>query len=276
MKPWLLACLLLTACAGVLGLTRSGPQPFPHRKHATAGVTCTRCHTDLETRAAGLHLPDAASCLTCHAKPHDPRPCLDCHAAPGALDQLADARAHLRFDHGPHATATRGDCIRCHTGIADGDTHLRPPMATCFRCHDHDAARDARRCDACHQHLEDTDLTPQSHLAHDGDWLRDHGTRASSSGDVCQTCHRESFCADCHGVTTPALPATRRFADPFSASVHRAGFAARHALEAKAQPGACQTCHAKNGAVDETFVQFYPTLIQVAKAKGTWKAALEP
>jgi hypothetical protein len=33
----------------------------------------------------------------------------------------------------------------------------------------------------------------------------------------------------------------------------------------------CQTCHAKNGAVDETFVQFYPTLIPVAKAKGTLK-----
>jgi Cytochrome P460 len=34
----------------------------------------------------------------------------------------------------------------------------------------------------------------------------------------------------------------------------------------------CQTCHAKNGAVDETFVQFYPTLLPVAKAKGTLKA----
>lgn len=34
---------------------------------------------------------------------------------------------------------------------------------------------------------------------------------------------------------------------------------------------ACQTCHAKNGAVDETFVQFYPTLLPVAKAKGTLK-----
>jgi hypothetical protein len=34
----------------------------------------------------------------------------------------------------------------------------------------------------------------------------------------------------------------------------------------------CQTCHAKSGAVDETFVQFYPTLIPVAKAKGTLKA----
>lgn len=34
---------------------------------------------------------------------------------------------------------------------------------------------------------------------------------------------------------------------------------------------ACQTCHAKNGAVDETFVQFYPTLLPVAKAKRTLK-----
>jgi hypothetical protein len=42
---------------------------------------------------------------------------------------------------------------------------------------------------------------------------------------------------------------------------------------AKAFPpnSACQTCHAKNGAVDETFVQFYPTLLQIAKAKGTLK-----
>ena len=38
---------------------------------------------------------------------------------------------------------------------------------------------------------------------------------------------------------------------------------------------ACQTCHAKNGAVDETFVQFYPTLLPVAKAKGTLKPGIE-
>jgi hypothetical protein len=33
----------------------------------------------------------------------------------------------------------------------------------------------------------------------------------------------------------------------------------------------CQTCHAKSGAVDDTFVQFYPTLIPIAKSKGTFK-----
>jgi hypothetical protein len=37
----------------------------------------------------------------------------------------------------------------------------------------------------------------------------------------------------------------------------------------------CQTCHSTNGAVDQTFVQFYPTLIPVAKAKGTFKLVSE-
>ncbi|MFY9826140.1 MAG: cytochrome P460 family protein [Thermoanaerobaculia bacterium] len=37
----------------------------------------------------------------------------------------------------------------------------------------------------------------------------------------------------------------------------------------------CQKCHVQNGAVDETFVQFYPTLIPVAKARGTFKVEVE-
>jgi hypothetical protein len=236
-----IGCLVLGACAGVLGLSRSAPQSFPHRAHATAGVACTRCHTGLETTPAALHIPDDPSCTTCHTKPHDTRPCLGCHAAPGARAQLIEARAHLRFDHKQHAQTTRGDCMRCHVGIAEGDHQLRPSMATCFRCHDKE--RDARRCDACHKNLEDTNILPQSHLAHDGDWMREHGTRAAASGDLCQSCHQERFCADCHGKTVPAVPAQRRFANPFAASVHRAGFAARHSLEARSDPGACTTCH---------------------------------
>ena len=37
----------------------------------------------------------------------------------------------------------------------------------------------------------------------------------------------------------------------------------------------CQACHSTNGAVENTFVQFYPTLLPVAKAKGTVKPAAE-
>lgn len=38
-------------------------------------------------------------------------------------------------------------------------------------------------------------------------------------------------------------------------------------------PGAnCYSCHAEHGAVDSTFVQFYPTLLQIASEKGTLKS----
>jgi hypothetical protein len=42
----------------------------------------------------------------------------------------------------------------------------------------------------------------------------------------------------------------------------------------------CQACHSTHAAVEQTFVQFYPTLFEVAKAKGTvkptWSPLIEP
>ncbi len=37
----------------------------------------------------------------------------------------------------------------------------------------------------------------------------------------------------------------------------------------------CYSCHEKNAAVDTTFVQYYPTLIDTAKKYGTWKKTAE-
>lgn len=42
------------------------------------------------------------------------------------------------------------------------------------------------------------------------------------------------------------------------------------ALSGEAGAG-CVACHTAHGAVDQTFVQFYPTLIDIARAKGTFK-----
>ena len=39
---------------------------------------------------------------------------------------------------------------------------------------------------------------------------------------------------------------------------------------------ACYACHSTNTAVDNTFVQFYPELFAIAKAKGTVKATYDP
>lgn len=35
----------------------------------------------------------------------------------------------------------------------------------------------------------------------------------------------------------------------------------------------CYSCHAAHAAVDTTFVQFYPTLLQIAKSRGTFASA---
>ena len=39
------------------------------------------------------------------------------------------------------------------------------------------------------------------------------------------------------------------------------------------QSASCYSCHRDHGAVDTTFVQFYPTLLGIAKDKGTLSAA---
>lgn len=39
---------------------------------------------------------------------------------------------------------------------------------------------------------------------------------------------------------------------------------------------ACYSCHAEHGAVDNTFVQFYPVLLDIAKRKGTLKSSEAP
>jgi len=45
------------------------------------------------------------------------------------------------------------------------------------------------------------------------------------------------------------------------------------AVQALPQTSACNQCHEKNAAVDTTFVQFYPTLLPLAKEKGTLSEA---
>jgi hypothetical protein len=57
-------------------------------------------------------------------------------------------------------------------------------------------------------------------------------------------------------------------------------FGGRDRLVQSAAPlpttAACYNCHAANTAVDNTFVQFYPELFAVAKAKGTVKPTYDP
>jgi hypothetical protein len=234
-----------TACARILGIRPPAPRPFDHRVHVVEGISCVRCHAGIETAGddGPLHLPDTELCLECHSPPHEPGPCLSCHGMPYTASDLTQARKHLRFSHERHMEPLKGNCVRCHSGVAVQGAPLTAKMGTCLGCHQHKDQFKIRECEACHVDLPAELTRPESHLVHDGDFLREHGVRAASAGDLCASCHKQSFCLECHGATAPTLPSRMRFDDPMRAGMHRAGFLARHAEESRAQPGMCSTCH---------------------------------
>jgi hypothetical protein len=85
---------------------------------------------------------------------------------------------------------------------------------------------------------------------HGGDFAKNHGVLAAASRDLCTSCHTESTCASCHGVTVAALPNRVHFDDVRRADMHGANFAARHALAARADPALCVGCHAPSTCLD--------------------------
>ncbi|MBI4511437.1 MAG: hypothetical protein HY698_17525 [Deltaproteobacteria bacterium] len=239
--------LSLAACASLLGIHPRERRSFEHRPHVLKGVQCLRCHEGIPSAGdeGPLHLPGTAECLECHEKPHDQRECGSCHGLPERRDGAVLARKHLRFSHQKHVARFKGNCMRCHVDVARDGEQLRPRMATCTSCHPHVAQNDIGDCNACHVDLPSEGTKPASHIVHGPDFVREHGTRASSQG-TCASCHAQKFCASCHGVTVPALTEKVMFDETNKVGVHRAGFRSRHAEEARGQPGLCTTCHSEN------------------------------
>ncbi|APR75403.1 Cytochrome c family protein [Minicystis rosea] len=243
---------LTAACAQILGFRPPGRRPFEHRAHVLQGIDCNRCHAGVSATGdeGPLHLPGPDACRACHTSPHDERPCEGCHGLPAARAGAMAAREELRFSHRAHVSRVKGNCVRCHLDIGEGAEILRPRMATCGSCHAHREQLATNKCDPCHVSLRDEGKKPDDHLIHGGNFLREHGVRAAADRQICASCHNESSCLGCHGVTAPMLPERRAFDDPMRVGVHRAGFKARHAEEARGDPGLCTTCHAPSVCSD--------------------------
>lgn len=244
---------LIASCAAVLGLKRKKQrQPFEHRAHVLKGITCETCHKGVTTagETGKLNLPDTAKCLSCHKKPHTTKECSNCHGSEFSRERIKMARHFLRFKHSTHVPRVKGNCVRCHSDVSKQSVTLRPRMATCFNCHPHKNQFKVRDCNGCHINLSAENTRPSSHVIHDTNFLRRHGTEAAGNRDLCSTCHGQTFCATCHGVTTATLPAKMYFDRTMNVSVHRANFRARHAFEARGRPGLCSTCHQRSFCAD--------------------------
>ena len=88
---------------------------------------------------------------------------------------------------------------------------------------------------------------------------------AESKGSINRGGH---FQTDVAGIETHVKD-EKRFERQWAFFGFQAG--AKTSNAAAAETSSCYTCHEPNGAVDTTFVQFYPTLLPIARQKGTLK-----
>jgi hypothetical protein len=215
------------------------PLRFNHGQHLALKIDCKRCHTkiDSSTQVADFNFPTGATCDGCHGAQH-PRPaseparCDMCHTRTtqgpdpaGTVMRVAATirapKANLSFNHKSHL-ARGASCQTCHGDMSKvrlATVLQLPAENTCLTCHNGIKATD--RCGACHptdgsgkvvtRSFSDRvapQLVPRGQSSwgatHDLAFVEDHRGIAKSSPQLCQQCHDETFCTDCHaGAVKP-------------------------------------------------------------------------
>ncbi len=235
------------------------PIRFNHGQHLKIGMDCEQCHTSIDAsrRASDNNFPRGKVCDQCHGAQH-PKPvdgeakCGLCHTsvddAGRVTEGLRAPRPLLVFNHQLHASAGSA-CEDCHGDMSRVRlaTSLQlPSEQDCLTCHDGFGA--TNRCGACHptessgrlqiRAIDDRSmpaLVPKDDnswgAAHDLAFVEDHASISKSNPKLCESCHDDTFCIDCHAGSIRPM------------RIHSGDYITTHALDARAQTQNCQSCH---------------------------------
>lgn len=243
---WVLA--LVVALAALVAACAAGPAArFPHRLHLTelacnapgkpACLTCNTCHAASQPTRE-YKLPGADACGSCHQR--------DAAKVEATLSLVPPRiSGEISMDHAQHLAMPeiRGQCVKCHAGVVKAGESTLPSMASCFSCHEHEQQWAGAKCGPCHQAADLRRTTPRSFLQHDAAFMRRHGDVPPFEQTLCQTCHTQKDCQACHDVSQNLTAEIRAPEKLEGAFVHRGDFLTRHAIEAKASPARCSSCH---------------------------------
>jgi hypothetical protein len=93
-------------------------------------------------------------------------------------------------------------------------------------------------CSQCH-----ADKWPD--MDHTQRWDVSHKFSASRAGQVCNICHKESFCTDCHGNKEEIKPSDKYKDFPERSLPHRGDYLTQHRIDGKINPAPCFRCHGR-------------------------------
>jgi len=94
-------------------------------------------------------------------------------------------------------------------------------------------------CGECH----DNHLKLLNHKS--SAFYKKHGAYAGQQRLICNTCHMESFCSDCHN-TNDIKPSEKHYNSPERKTPHRGDYLSLHRIEGKINPAYCAKCHGRS------------------------------
>lgn len=117
--------------------------------------------------------------------------CDACHKAKRTISPSGD----LLIPHDSHTKLRGLKCVDCHRRLVHNTKQVkrnRPPMITCYKCHDGKKASNS--CTACHTEK----ALPEDHKA--ADWYKVHGPLQAQDPAYCDKCHGwvKGYCTECH------------------------------------------------------------------------------
>lgn len=100
-------------------------------------------------------------------------------------------------------------------------------------------------CAECHEDQQKGTLKAFDAFSHSPGFVKNHRFYASSDERLCSTCHKSSFCNDCHTNQVEMKPSIKYGNRPDRDMPHRGNFFTLHKIEGKLDPASCYRCHGR-------------------------------
>jgi len=100
-------------------------------------------------------------------------------------------------------------------------------------------------CTECHEDQQSGSMKPYAAFNHTQNFVKNHRFYAATDDVLCASCHKVSFCADCHSNKTDMKPSVKNGNRPDRMMPHRGDFLTLHKIEGKLDPASCYSCHGR-------------------------------
>ena len=100
-------------------------------------------------------------------------------------------------------------------------------------------------CSECHEDQVKGILKPYASFNHSTNFILNHRFYAAQDSRLCATCHKGSFCNDCHASRDTMKPATKLGDRPDRMVPHRGDYMTQHRIDGKLDPASCYKCHGR-------------------------------